>query len=172
MTATQDFQNGEPARAPSLTEPNQRQRILVVDDDPDILRLNTELLRHCGYHVDTARDGAEAWAAIQENNFDLLVTDHQMPKVTGVALLKKLRDARLKLPVIMITGNYPQLEFDQDPQLQPEACLLKPYSFDDLLAVVKNVLLAHAGAEPERVPPPNWMRQPPPNNLRGGDRSP
>ncbi|HTB82366.1 MAG TPA: response regulator [Candidatus Sulfotelmatobacter sp.] len=172
MTATEDFQNAEPAPAPAITEPNQRQHILVVDDDPDIRRLNTELLRHCGYQVDAAADGAAAWAAIQETNFDLMVTDHQMPGMTGIQLLKKLRAVRVSLPVIMVTGHYPQLEFDQDSQLQLEACLLKPYSFDDLLAVVKNVLLAHAGDQSEQVPPPNWMKQPPPNNLRGGDRSP
>ena len=172
MTAIQNFQDVEPAQAPTITEPNPRQHILVVDDDPDILRLNTELLRQCGYQVDAAADGTAAWAAIQETKFDLMVTDHRMPGMTGIGLLKKLRAARMKLPVIMVTGHYPQLEFDQNPHLQIEACLLKPYTFDDLLAVVKNVLLAHADDEPERVPPPNWMRQPPPNNLRCGDRSP
>ncbi len=172
MTAKYISQTGEPAPAPSMLAPNPRQHILVADDDPELRRLNTELLRHSGYQVDAAADGAEAWQAIQANNYDLLVTDHQMPKVTGVELLKKLRAARLTLPVIMITGCYPQMEFDQDPELQLEACLLKPYSFDDLLAVVKNVLLAHAGDAAELLPPPNWMRQPPPNNLRGGDRSP
>ena len=172
MTAKQNFQDVEPAHAPSITEPNPRQHILVVDDDPDILRLNAELLQRCGYQVDAAADGAAAWAAIQESNYDVMVTDHQMPEMSGIQLLKKLRAARLKLPVIMVTGHYPQLEFNQDPQLQLEACLLKPYSFDDLLAVVKNVLLAHADEAAERVPPPNWMRQPPPKNLRGGDRSP
>jgi CheY-like chemotaxis protein len=172
MTAKYLSQTAEPAPAPSLLAPNPRQLILVVDDDPDIRRVNAALLRQCGYQVDAAADGAEAWAAIQETNYDLMVTDHQMPKMTGVELLKKLRAARMQLPVIMVTGCYPQEEFARHPELQLEACLLKPYVFDDLLAVVKNVLLANAGDAAELAPPPNWMAQPPPANLRCGDRSP
>ncbi len=89
---------------------NPRQRVLVVEDEADIRRLNTELLACSGYHVDAAEDGAVAWDMLQANHYDLLVTDHNMPKVSGIELLKKLHDASLKLPVIMATGTLPQAE--------------------------------------------------------------
>jgi DNA-binding response OmpR family regulator len=160
MTAKVITQAGEPDHAAAARQPNLRQHILVVDDDPDIRRLNTELLRHCGYQVDATGDGAEAWEAVQMDNYDLLLTDYQMPKVNGVELIMKLRNARLTLPVIMVTAAFPQNEIDRHPELQIDACLLKPYNFDELLAVVKNVLHAHAGDGAEPAPPPNWMSQP------------
>jgi DNA-binding response OmpR family regulator len=136
--------------------PALRQRILVVDDDPAIRRLNTELLTASGYHVDTADDGATAWEAIQQNAYDLLVTDQEMPKLTGVGLLEKLYAARLALPVIMVTGTYPQEEFERHPWLQIEASLLKPYTMNELLDTVKNVLQAFHDDREEIAPPGGW----------------
>jgi DNA-binding response OmpR family regulator len=117
-------------------------RILVVEDDGDIRRLNTEVLLQSGYHVDSASDGAVAWDTLQQKNYDLMVTDNEMPKVTGIDLLKKLCAARVALPVIMATGVAPKDEFARHPWLQPAALLLKPYTVDELLWVVKEVLSA------------------------------
>lgn len=129
------------------------QRILVADDDPAIRRLNTEILVAAGYQVDAAGDGDTAWEAIQQNAYDLLVTDYDMPRLTGVGLLKKLYAARLALPVIMVTGTYPQDELEKHPWLQIEASLLKPYTMDELLNTVKNVLQAFRDDRPEIVAP-------------------
>jgi DNA-binding response OmpR family regulator len=172
MTARRIAQVNEPDNAPAARQSNHRQRILVVDDDPSIRDLNTELLQRCGYLVDAARDGVEALEAIQAGNYDLLVTDYNMPKLNGVELIKKLHTARLMLPVIMVTGEYPQTELARHPEFQIEACLLKPYNFGELLAVVKNVLHAHAGNVADQVPPPNWMSQPPPTGLYRENGSP
>src|ERR1017187_5344654 len=59
-------------------------RILVVDDEPDIRRLNAEVLKSSGYEVDTAEDGKAGWQALQAvshapDSYDLLITDHNMP---------------------------------------------------------------------------------------------
>ena len=150
-----------PSIASMMPQPsnNLRQRILVVDDEPLIRRLNTEVLTYSGYLVDAAQDGAAAWAAIQANTYDLLITDQVMPKLTGVELLKKLYAARLALPVILATGTYPQDELAAHPWLPIEAALLKPYTFDELLDTVKNVLHAFNGDHPEITPPPNWLGQ-------------
>ncbi len=168
MTATfaPQFKPKSPASVLLLRQPNARQRILVVDDDAMIRRLNTEVLNCHGYHVDAAEDGAAAWDAIQENNYDLLVTDHNMPKVTGVGLLKKLHAARLALPVILATGTYPQDELAEHPWLQIDAALLKPYTYDELLTTVKNVLYASAGDVEEFASPPNWRGELSPNRLQ------
>jgi two-component system, chemotaxis family, chemotaxis protein CheY len=123
-------------------QPNPRPRILVVEDDPDTRRLNGEVLIYSGYHVDTAENGAVAWKALQLQNYDLLVTDHGMPKVSGVELLKKLHAARLVLPIIMAAARLPTWEFATRPWLRPAATLVKPYTAEELLVTVKHVLLA------------------------------
>jgi len=141
-------------------EPNPRQHILVVEDDKMIRRLNCEVLTYSGYQVDTAEDGAAAWDALQLNNYDLMVTDNDMPKMTGVELLQKILAANLALPIIMATGTFPEEEFSRYPWLQPNLTLLKPYTFDELLAAVKEVLRVTCDARAEIAPPPNWQIQP------------
>jgi DNA-binding response OmpR family regulator len=120
------------------------QRILVVDDDLMIRRLNSKALTGSGYEVNAAEDGADAWEALQLENYDLMVTDNDMPNVTGVELIQKLQEARMNLPVIMATGTVPQDHLDRHPWLKINAVLVKPFSFDVLLETVKNVLHAHA----------------------------
>ncbi len=125
---------------PGGDQPSPPHRILVVEDDGDLRRLNTEVLIHSGYVVDTAGDGAAAWEALQAHRYDLLITDNNMPRLTGMDLLKKLRSARMELPVIMATGTLPTQELEQNPWLEPVARLAKPYATDRLVATVKEVL--------------------------------
>src|SRR5476651_325506 len=89
---------GNPAGAPLQCKTNPSRRILVVDDEPCIREISTEVLIQHGYNVDTAEDGAAAWQALNSDRYDLLVTDHNMPKVSGVELLKKLRISSMALP--------------------------------------------------------------------------
>jgi DNA-binding response OmpR family regulator len=128
--------------APFQREPDPLRRILVVDDEPDIRQLNTEVLIDSGYQADAAEDGAIAWQALNTNSYDLLITDHNIPKVSGIGLLKKLRAARMVLPVIMATGNLPREVFPRYPWLQPAVTLLKPYTVEEFLGAVKKVLRA------------------------------
>ncbi len=126
------------ARLPFLISPSLR--ILVVDDDEETRRVNTELLLHSGYEVDAVEDGAVAWNALQLHTYDLLVTDNRMPNVTGVELIEKLRAYRMALPVLMATGKFPTEEFARSPWLRPDAVLLKPHTSEALLRAVKAVL--------------------------------
>ena len=121
---------------------NPPQRILVVEDDVDLRRFNAQVLAGCGYQVHAAGDGAAGWEALHSNNFDLLITDHNMPKVTGLELVKKVRFARMTLPVILATGSLPTEELERHPYLQLAATLLKPFSPRQLLETVKAVLCA------------------------------
>ena len=130
----------EPVCKPQQSDANVSKRILVVDDDEDIRRLNTEVLSCSGYEVDAAEDGSVAWDALQSNNYDLLVTDNGMPKVSGLELLKRLRSARMVVPVLMATGKLPQEEFALHPWLHPDATLIKPYTVTELLGKVREIL--------------------------------
>jgi len=158
MTAKNISQSDEPASAPLLGESNFRQPLLVVEDDPAIRQLNTQILILSGYQVDAAEDGAAAWEALQQNNYDLMVTDNDMPKVTGVELIQKIQAARMALPVIMATGALP--EFHRYGTRQPAVTLLKPYTFHELLTAVKEVLAAARDSLEEIAPARNWRIQP------------
>jgi DNA-binding NtrC family response regulator len=121
-------------------QPNSGPRILVVEDEHDLRQLTAEVLIDAGYQVDIAEDGATAWAALQLSKYDLLITDQFMPKLSGIELLKKIHAAQMTLPVIMATGFLPTWEFALHTWLQPVKVLLKPYSFERLLGMVKDVL--------------------------------
>lgn len=143
-----------PAPGPLLPLPH----ILVADDDTFIRQISSTMLSRSGYEVDEAEDGAAAWAALNNDCYDLLITDNNMPKVTGIELLKMLRAARMEMPVIMATGTPPTRELTRQPWLQPTAVLVKPYTFPEFLQTVKTVLgetevIAHAPEpRPEKAP--------------------
>jgi DNA-binding response OmpR family regulator len=115
-------------------------RILVVDDDANMRRLNTLALMQAGYQVDGVGDGAAGFEALQSGYYDLVITDNIMPKLTGLGMLKKMRTAQMALPVIMATGALPVTEFARQPWLQPDASLTRPYPVEKLLLTVALVL--------------------------------
>ena len=123
---------------------NVSPRILVVDDEKEIRHFNTSALRRSGYEVDAVEDGAAAWDILQRNCYRLLITDFQMPKVNGVELLKKVRAARMALPVIIATATPLAVESAINPGLVPNAVLLKPYTFQKFMGTVETVLRATA----------------------------
>ncbi len=142
---------GEPVSALLPCEASPSRSILVVDDDRDIRQINAMVLHRAGYHVDTAEDGTFAWEMLGVSDYDLMITDNNMPNLTGMELLKKLYATRMAPPFIMATGKMPEEEFAQCPWLQPAATLLKPYSVEELLGAVKKVLreadVAAAGSQ-------------------------
>ncbi|MGD1089476.1 MAG: GNAT family N-acetyltransferase [Verrucomicrobiota bacterium] len=140
MTDKNMSQAGKQNSAPFQRESNPPHRILVVEDNRDLRQINATVLFHAGYTVDVAEDGAAAWQSLNANRYDLLITDNNMPKLTGIELIKKLRSARMGLPVIMATGTLPTQELAKNPWLEPVATLVKPYIAYQLLDKVKDVL--------------------------------
>jgi CheY-like chemotaxis protein len=146
--ATQCLSQPENSVITSLQHgPHSARRILVADDEQAMRLINTAVLTQVGYKVDAAEDGDAAWQALTANDYDLLITDHSMPKVSGVDLLRKLHAARMALPVIMATGTVPSHEFVREPWLQPVAVLLKPYTRAELLGTVEGVLRVTHGVQ-------------------------
>jgi DNA-binding response OmpR family regulator len=154
-------QAGQPASVPVQCQMSPPRRILVVNDEPDIRHLNAEVLKSSGYHVDTAEDGIAGWEALHAvrhapESYALLITDHDMPGLSGLALVKKVRAARMALPVIMATGKLPMEDlFTRYPWLQPAAALVKPYSIEQFLGTVETALRMAQEARAEISPPPN-----------------
>jgi len=113
-------------------------RILVVDDDDDVLNLLATILRRSGYDVACAADGEAGWTALNAGNFDLLITDHEMPRLCGLELLQRVRAAALGLPVIMISGNLPITEREFSDAFSPAAAMHKPFMASQILAEVRS----------------------------------
>ena len=118
------------------------------------------MLARPGYHVDVAEDGAAGWEALQANRYDLLITEHDLPKLTGVELVKKLRAARMALPVVMAAGRLPTDELARNPSLQLAAMLVKPFAVDALLDTVRTSC-ARPTAPASRSMPPAKLAKPP-----------
>jgi DNA-binding response OmpR family regulator len=131
---------------------NPAHRILLVDDDFYSRELGAGVLTRFGYRVDTAGDGADAWKALNDVSYDLLITDNRMPRVTGLELIKKLRSEDMMLPVILASGTVPEEELKRHPWLQLDAILPKPFTIAELLNTVAKVLRVADGARARGEP--------------------
>jgi len=124
-------------------------KILVADDEAHILHVVSMKLRNAGFQVLTAVDGEEALELCAAERPDLLITDFQMPFLTGLEVCKQLRGRpeTQNIPAIMLTAR----GFDMEPQDMAEAniaaVLAKPFSPREVLQRV-NELLAGAEAAP------------------------
>lgn len=112
-------------------------RILVVDDDRRLLGLLEDTLSTIGYSTTSVTCGPDALTALSEQKHDLLITDINMPKMDGFALLQKVKYQYPKLPVIFITGiNQP----DFIGKANPEGFLAKPFRISNLEELIEKTL--------------------------------
>jgi DNA-binding response OmpR family regulator len=160
------LQTGESHAAQNQCQATPFNRILVVDDDAELRLLSAAVLVDSGYQVDTAEDGAAGWDALHAKHYDLLITDNNMPKVSGVELVKKLRSARMALPVILTSGALPTELLNRQPWLRLAATLAKPFAVDELLDTVKKVLRVTESRYEEIEPLPNSRSQPSEHGLQ------
>jgi DNA-binding response OmpR family regulator len=114
--------------------------ILVVEDDSRIRDVVAVVLRRTGYRVSCAEDGEAGWNALCADKFDIVITDHEMPRLKGLDLLRRVRAAPLSVPVILASGRIPWHEPDLLPLLAPGEVLEKPFSATALLAMVRSFL--------------------------------
>jgi EAL domain-containing protein (putative c-di-GMP-specific phosphodiesterase class I)/ActR/RegA family two-component response regulator len=84
-------------------------QVLLVEDDPIVRLAYTKVLRSSGLQLDTATDGMEALAKVAGGGFDAVVSDINMPRLSGIDFLRKLRELSLDVPVVLVTGG-PALE--------------------------------------------------------------
>jgi two-component system, OmpR family, alkaline phosphatase synthesis response regulator PhoP len=117
---------------------HESNRVLVVDDEPEICRLNSDLLMDLDFDVDVAGDGLAAWKLLERNEYSLMITDNLMPRMSGVELLKKLHVSRRFVPTIMATGTMPDEQVTCQPWFQVVTTLIKPYTLEELLTAVKH----------------------------------
>lgn len=115
------------------------QRILVVDDDPEILSLLKRGLSYEGYAVETVSNGAEALAKAREKEPDLVVLDVMMPEMDGVEVARRLRQAG-DVPILMLTAKGTVADRVAGLDGGADDYVVKPFAFDELLARVRALL--------------------------------
>lgn len=125
----------------SLLSPKQA-RILVVDDEPDILNLLEYNLRRAGFQATLAKDGPEAIAAARAGRPDLVLLDIMLPDMEGTEVLRRLKsmEATASIPVIMLTAKGEEVDKIVGFELGAEDYITKPFSPRELILRVKAVL--------------------------------
>jgi DNA-binding response OmpR family regulator len=115
-------------------------KILVVDDELDLLKELCITLKHQGYETDTAADGETALDKVFDNAYDLIILDIMLSKIDGLAILKRLRDRGIKTPVLMLAAkesvvdSIPRLDYGADDYLP------KPFDTAEFMAEVRSLL--------------------------------
>lgn len=114
-------------------------RILVVDDDPEIVGFVRRGLIYEGYSVDTAGDGPDALRKMRESEPDLVILDIMMPGIDGIEVSKRVRQAS-DVPILMLTAKGTVTDRVAGLDSGADDYLVKPFAFDELLARVRALL--------------------------------
>jgi len=120
--------------------PEDKNRVLVVDDEPGMRDFLEIMLRKDGYEVDTASDGAEAIDRIEQKMFDLAVVDIQMPVMNGIDVLQKINEKSPETTVIMITAYASHETAIEAMKLGAYDYITKPFKIDEIKLVIKKSL--------------------------------
>ena len=134
--------------APTSTSAVEIPHILAVDDDESLRHLVVHTLTRAGFLVAAASDGECGWRALRSEYYDLLITDYSMPRLDGLALTTRLRQAGMKTPVILATGSE---DLAGNPGFDPSdfaQVLHKPFSLVELTDAVRRVLRTDSGWNP------------------------
>ena len=145
-------ERAEPGAEPGMAPPGAGERLLVVDDEPVIARVVSEQLRRLGYVVTSVNDPEEALELLAEDpdDFDLLLTDLQMPRMDGVELAARVARVRPGLPVVLSTGNRWSVPASTARAAGIREIVDKPFRIEELAHVLRTVL--QAGTPPAPGP--------------------
>lgn len=111
-------------------------KVLVVDDEKGIRFLLSEVLSNRGFEVSLAEDGQESLEKLEENHFDLVITDINMPRLDGVSMLKRMRKTGREEKIIIMTGNPSDQRLLDEDMPQVVTHLHKPFGIEKFLDVV------------------------------------
>ena len=121
-------------------------RILVVEDERDLNRILAKTLTAEGYSVDACFDGLEALDYLSGASYDVIVLDRMMPRMDGMELLARLRAQGDETPVIFLTAKDAVSERVRGLDAGADDYLVKPFSFDELMARIRVVTRKHSGS--------------------------
>lgn len=130
-------------------------RVLVVDDEPNILLSLEFLMQQAGFDVDTAEDGERALASVAEKTPEVILLDISLPGISGFDVLERLRadPAHATTPIVMLTAHGREVEREKGLALGADDYITKPFSTRDLVEKVQALLASQKGSSPEQEQP-------------------
>jgi two-component system, OmpR family, response regulator len=132
---------------PSASGPPAEAKLLVVEDDPNIVELLSASLRFAGFEVATANSGADAVATAREGRPDLIVLDVMLPDLDGFEVIRRLREGGVRTPVVFLTARDTTDDKIRGLTLGGDDYVTKPFSLEELTARIRAVLRRTAGEE-------------------------
>lgn len=127
----------------TLQQTARKGRLLLVDDEPIVLRGCRRMLESAGYTVDAAGDGEAAMALMKQHEFDAIISDIGMPGLSGLQLLSRIRAHDLEVPVILMTGDPAVETAQQAVEYGALRYLVKPIEMDTLIKGVEQAVRMH-----------------------------
>jgi CheY-like chemotaxis protein len=116
-------------------------RVLVIDDEPDVVRLVVKVLSGRGHVVQIARDGASALARVKHEPPDVILLDSDLPKIDGAEVCRRIKvdAATQRIPIVMMTASYIDI-YDVGVENGPDAFVVRPFVREVLANAVERVL--------------------------------
>jgi CheY-like chemotaxis protein len=111
-------------------------RVLVIDDEPALRSLLSDMLSACGYETDVAADGAAGLAQFREHHYEAVITDLLMPGMNGLEVATALRTLDPGVQIIMLTGSAPSLSTNRAREAGVNTLLHKPIALMDLKSAI------------------------------------
>ena len=121
-------------------------RLLLAEDEKELSRALTTILERSNYSVDAVYDGEEALEYLNSNNYDGLILDIMMPRVDGLTVLKKLREKRNLIPVLLLTAKSEVDDKVEGLDAGANHYLTKPFAAKELLARIRAMTREHTSA--------------------------
>ncbi len=117
-----------------------KMKALIIEDDLKILEVLNLGLKTEGFEVDQAMDGNSAWTKLKNNTYDIIILDVMLPEIDGLTLLGKIREEKIKTPVLILSAKISLEDRVAGLQLGGDDYLVKPFAFAELLARVQALL--------------------------------
>jgi two-component system OmpR family response regulator len=125
-------------------------RVLIVEDEPDLLNGLARALRDEGYAVDTAGNGEDGLFSAEMNEYDAIVLDVMLPKLDGWGVLARLRKQK-KTPVLMLTAKDQSRDRVRGLDTGADDYVIKPFDLDELMARLRALIRRTSGAVSSRI---------------------
>ncbi|MEV0166372.1 response regulator transcription factor [Nonomuraea fuscirosea] len=127
-------------------------RLLIVEDDPNILELLAASLRFAGFDVSTAKSGLDAVASVQRHRPDLVVLDVMLPDLDGFEIVRRMRGGGVHTPVVFLTARDETEDKIRGLTLGGDDYVTKPFSLEEVVARIHAVLRRTSGDSPAAPP--------------------
>ena len=121
-------------------QPPEKARILIVEDDVSLGKFLSRALRQKHFEVEVSLDGEAAWQTLQSSAWDLVILDLNLPRIDGTELLRRVRQTQPALRMLVLTARNRTEDMVSALEQGADDCLIKPFSFLELLARVRGLL--------------------------------